>query len=218
MSKKRIPETKNGIQGELNVQIYDTMQRRLRDKGWISTDQIIKAGINNGIALEIGPGPGYLGLEWLKKTAGSRLIAVEISNDMIEIARKNVSEYNLNERAIYVQADAQSLPFENNHFDAVFSTSSLHEWSNPEKIMTEIYRVLKKEGKFFISDFRRDLSFLIRWFLYLAAKPKKIRPGLITSLNAAYTKDEIELIIKKTDFIDFSVKTNPMAMVITGKK
>ena len=70
MLKERIPETKIGIQGEINVQIYDTMQRRLRDKGWMSTDQIIETGINSGIVLEVGPGPGYLGLEWLKKTTG----------------------------------------------------------------------------------------------------------------------------------------------------
>ena len=218
MVKKRILETESGIQGELNVQMYDTMQRRLKDKGWIATDQIIKAGINNGIVLEIGPGPGYLGLEWLNKTTGTRLNAIEISPDMIEIANKNAKGYNLSDRATYITGDAQSLPFEDNYFDAVFANGSLHEWSNPEKIFTEIYRVLKKEGKFFITDFRRDLSFLIRWFLYLAAKPKEIRPGLITSLNASYIKDEIKTIIKKSDFKDFSIKTNPMGLVITGKK
>ena len=68
MPKSRIVETENGIQGELNVQMYDTMQRHLRDRGWIETNALIKSGITKGKALEIGPGPGYLGLEWLKKT------------------------------------------------------------------------------------------------------------------------------------------------------
>jgi hypothetical protein len=49
------------------------MQRRLRDKGWIATEEIIACGINLGLALGIGPGLGYLGLEWLKKTADHQL-------------------------------------------------------------------------------------------------------------------------------------------------
>jgi hypothetical protein len=39
----------------------------MRDKGWMETDLILKLGIQHGLALEVGPGPGYLGLEWLKK-------------------------------------------------------------------------------------------------------------------------------------------------------
>jgi len=66
MTKARLIETDQGIQGDFNVNIYDQMQRRLRDKGWIETKDIIKSGITKGLALEVGPGPGYLGLEWLK--------------------------------------------------------------------------------------------------------------------------------------------------------
>ncbi len=41
------------------------MQRSLRDRGWIETKLLIDHGFSKGHALEIGPGPGYLGLEWL---------------------------------------------------------------------------------------------------------------------------------------------------------
>ena len=60
--------------------------------------KIIKAGINKGLALEIGPGPGYLGLEWLKKTSETRLIGIEISTDMIKIATRNSKQYQLEDR------------------------------------------------------------------------------------------------------------------------
>jgi hypothetical protein len=36
-TKPRIVETDQGIQGEFNVHAYDTMQRHLRDRGWIET-------------------------------------------------------------------------------------------------------------------------------------------------------------------------------------
>jgi hypothetical protein len=35
MSKPRRPETNVGIQGTLTVGLYDKMQRRLRDRGWL---------------------------------------------------------------------------------------------------------------------------------------------------------------------------------------
>ena len=78
MVKPRIIETDHGIQGEYDIEIYDQMMRRMRDKGWIETNLILKAGITQGLVLEMGPGPGYLGLEWLKKTEGTSLRALEI--------------------------------------------------------------------------------------------------------------------------------------------
>ena len=73
MTRPRVTETDQGIQGEFTVNLYNQMQRRLRDKGWIETKDIIKSGITKGLALEIGPGPGYLGLEWLKNTQGTSI-------------------------------------------------------------------------------------------------------------------------------------------------
>ena len=61
MTKNRIVETDSGITGEFNTQMYDIMMRNMRDKGWIETNLILKEGISSGLALEIGPGPGYLG-------------------------------------------------------------------------------------------------------------------------------------------------------------
>ena len=67
MTKPRVPETDSGIQGVDIVAMYDQMQRTLRDKGWMETGDLLKSGITGGHALEIGYGPGYLGLEWLSR-------------------------------------------------------------------------------------------------------------------------------------------------------
>ena len=69
MVKPRISETDQGITGEFNTQMYDIMMRNMRDKGWIETNLIIKEGIYTGMALEIGPGPGYLGQRWWRLSA-----------------------------------------------------------------------------------------------------------------------------------------------------
>ena len=217
MTKARVPETDSGIQGEFNVQIYDQMMRRLRDRGWIETDAILASGINHGLALEIGPGPGYLGLEWLSKTEATQLKGLDISSDMVQVAEANATEYGfLTTRASYTVSNARSLPFEAESFDAVFSNGSLHEWESPVLIFNEIVRVLKPGGRYFVSDMRRDMPFFIRWFLLFSAKPREIRPGLTTSINAAYTQMEIEEILRKTDMRDFKVKQGMIGYEITG--
>jgi hypothetical protein len=43
MPTPRVTETDQGIQGEFTVNLYDQMQKRLRNKGWIETKDIIKS-------------------------------------------------------------------------------------------------------------------------------------------------------------------------------
>jgi len=216
--KPRVIETDEGIQGDFNVTIYDKMQRRLRDKGWIETNSIIAFGIDSGLALEIGPGPGYLGLEWLKKTTNTNLKCVEISPDMIKIAEKNAREYHFIDRVEYKEGKAEVVPFSDNMFDAVFSNGSLHEWPDPMKAFNEIYRVLKRGGKFFISDLRRDMNSFMAFLLKINSQPKEIRPGLISSINAAYTKEEIVVLLNKTPLKNAIVSKSMIGIEIKGDK
>lgn len=218
MGKARVKETDQGIQGESNVEIYDRMLRRLRDKGWLDTKQILQSGIVAGHALEIGPGPGYLGLEWLKATRNSRLTGLDISVDMIGAAKKNAGEYGFEDRAAYIESDAQKMPFEDETFDAVFSNGSLHEWAEPGIILDEIYRVLKPGGKYHLSDLRRDMNPLMKWLLKKATRPKEIVPGLVTSINAAYTADEVRKLTAASKLNVFVVRRSAIGLSISGSK
>jgi ubiquinone/menaquinone biosynthesis C-methylase UbiE len=218
MVKPRIVETDEGIQGELDVQTYNTMMRSLRDKGWMETGHIITSGITHGLALEIGPGPGYLGLEWLKKTEGTMLLAVEISPEMTKIAERNAREYGLEGRVKYVKGDAHQIPFDDKIFDGVFTNGSLHEWSQPIRVFDEVYRVLKPGAKYFIGDMRRDMNPFVKQFMKLMAKPKEIRPGFVSSINASYTTDEIRSVLDQSNLKESVVAKTFMGFEITGVK
>ena len=218
MVKPRIIETGEGIQGDFDVRIYDQMMRRMRDKGWIETREILKAGITNGLALEVGPGPGYLGLEWLKKTTGTSLKAVEISPAMIEIGRRNAGEYGLSQRVEYVKGDASKIPFDDNLFDGAFTNGSLHEWADPGAVFKEIRRVLKPGGKYLVRDLRRDMHPFVKWFMQAVTKPKEIRPGLRSSIAAAYLVEEIEALLHGCIPEGYRVEKKAMGLIITGTK
>ena len=219
MVMKRIPETDHGIQGAYSVELFNQFAKYMRDKGWIETKSMIDSGITGGEVLEIGPGPGIKGLEWLKHTSGTRLTALEISLEMIRTAENNAREYGMQDRVCYVNGNATiKMPFQDNAFDAAFSNGSLHEWEFPERVFEEIYRVLRPGGKLFVSDLRRDINPLMRKLIKMSTKPREMIPGFITSLNASYTIDEIKAILNKTGIKNFSVRKEPVGLSVTAGK
>ncbi len=218
MVKQRIIETNEGIQDKLTVEVFDQFARNMRDKGWNNVDSFIKAGITEGKALEIGPGPGYIGLEWLKRCPSATLIGCEISSEMIKLAEKNARDYGFEERVNYVEGNGMDMPFPQASFDGVFSNGSLHEWEDPVRVFQEIYRVLKPEGIFCITDMRRDVNPLIKWPIYFSTWPKEIRPGFLTSYHAAYTVDEIKTLLGRSSFQNAAVSKEFFGLCITGRK
>jgi len=218
MTKPRIPETDHGIQGEVTVAHYDQMQRRLRDRGWIETRALLQSGITRGHALEIGPGPGYLGLEWLKLTQGTTLTGLDVSPDMQALATRNAQTYGLAGRAQYQPGSCDNLPFADNTFDAVFSNGSLHEWATPCRAFDEIWRVLKPGGLYFISDLRRDMSRVIRAFLWISVQPASIRPWLLTSIDAAYTAQELSSLSEETLLNHAGISADAFGVSFSGVK
>jgi len=219
MTKNRIPETNEGIQGEFDVKEYNLFARGMRDRGWQETNTIIKSGIDRGVVLEIGPGPGYIGLEWLKKTRHSTLVGLEISKNMIELAQKNAGEYGFGaERIKYAQGNAMEMSFADGAFDGVFSSGSLHEWEDPVRIFSEIHRVLKPGGHYCICDLRRDLSFIVKWFFTISIKQPAMKHGLKTSLQASYTRAELEKLAAASPLKEATVKANLFGITLFGVK
>lgn len=218
MLKERKPETNEGIQNTFDVLDYDEMQKNFSKKKWFATDSIIKSGVNRGNCLEVGPGPGYLGIDWLKKTSETILTALEISKTMIEVAEKNCKDAGIGERAEYISGNASKMPFENDRFDGIFTNGSLHEWEEPEKVISEIYRVLKPGAKFFIGDLKRNLNPVLIKMMKMGVKNRSMKRGLETSVGAAYTKPELEEMMRKSPFAKFHVNEDAFGIEIVGEK
>jgi len=192
------------------------MQRRLRDRGWLETRGVLAHGVDRGHALEIGPGPGYLGLEWLRSTADTTLTGVDISPDMVALATRNAAELGLDQRATYRLGSGQHIPFGDSAFDSVFSAGSLHEWDDPLLVLAEASRVLKPGGSALVLDMRRDVAAPLRWFMFANAGSSEMRAGLKNSIAAAYTPGELRDLVSGC-VLDWSVEATAsgVAMYMT---
>ena len=90
--------------------------------------------------LELGCGEG-IDSSRLAKT-GARITAVDISSNLIEIAKQNSGLKNVEFRI----SDVDDLPFQDDYFDAVVGNSILHHLELDDSLK-EIRRVLEKGGK-----------------------------------------------------------------------
>lgn len=101
----------------------------------------IKKKLNRGMTvLELACGTGLLSVQ----LAGSvkLLEATDFSEDMIRQAKTKSHSSRLH----FSVQDATDLPYTDETFDAVVISNALHIMSNPEKALSEIKRVLKKDG------------------------------------------------------------------------
>ncbi len=216
MGNTRVIETNEGIQNEVTVEMFDVFARKMRDKGWNGVDGMITSGIIGGDLLEIGPGPGYVGLELAKKIHPVSLTGCEISSAMIRIAERNAGEYGISAR--YVRSNCMDMPFENESFDSVISNGSMHEWENPIRTFDEIHRVLRTGGRYCITDLCRDVSPVKKAMVYFSTQPKEMRPGLVSSINAAYTISEITELLRHSKLCNAKVSREFFGLCIAGQK
>jgi len=98
---------------------------------------------SEGSILDIGTGPGWLLLKMHEISPELKLTGVDISPSMVAKARSNIAAAGFSQKIEILKADAVRLPFDDDSFDIVASTGSIHHWKNPVAGLNEVYRVLK---------------------------------------------------------------------------
>ena len=104
---------------------------------------------------------------------------LEMSELMFQEARQINRNYVSQKQAFFTVYDGNTIPFEDNAFNKVFTVNTIYFWQEPEKLLLEIYRVLQPKGILCITfaeeSFMKQLPFTqFEFELYSTEKAEKL--------------------------------------------
>jgi ubiquinone/menaquinone biosynthesis C-methylase UbiE len=153
-----------------------------------------------GRALDIGTGPGQIVIKLAGKLPRWGFVGVDRSPGMIAQARTNLAAVGdgVSARVQFEIADGNRLPLSDRSFDLVMCNSVLHHIAEPEKLLSEIARLVTTDGAVLLRDLRRPNRLAyplhVRWHgrNYSGEMLRLYRD----SVCAAYTEPELERMLK----------------------
>lgn len=107
--------------------------------------------------LDLGCGTGRLLNRLVTQFPHLRGTGLDLSASMLRIARRQKYP---GSRLIFIQGNAESLPFADGQFDAVFNTLSFLHYPKPKQVFSEVSRILHPGGHFYLVDptFRKQTA------------------------------------------------------------
>jgi len=104
------------------------------------------------VVLDLGSGAGFDCFLAAQRVGESgKVIGVDMTEEMIERAKENAEKYNY-KNVEFRLGEIEKLPVEDNSIDVAISNCVINLVPGKEKAFREIYRVLKRDGKMYLSD------------------------------------------------------------------
>jgi len=90
-----------------------------------------------------------------------QVVGIDVSDGMIRQARAASKDF---ENILYVWGSSQQIPWEENFFDKVLSVESFYYYSDQDRALTELFRVMAPRGRLFILiNLYRDNPYSLQW-------------------------------------------------------
>ncbi len=80
-----------------------------------------------------------------------RIVGVEILGKYRDEAEQLARKYGMEDKFEFVCADASKTPFEDETFDTIIMNDAMEHVDEPEKVLEECYRILKKNGRLYLN-------------------------------------------------------------------
>ncbi|MDT3397721.1 methyltransferase domain-containing protein [Streptomyces sp. B1866] len=118
------------------------------------TDHLIgKLGdVSGGRVLDVGCGSGKPAVQLARSTSAAEVVGVTISTVQVERATALARRAGVADRVRFECADAMSLPFPDESFDAVWALECMHHMPSQAQVLGEIARVLRPGGRLAVMD------------------------------------------------------------------
>lgn len=151
--------------------------------------------------LELGHGNAGHATFVFEQAENLKYYGLEISELMFREARQINRNFVSQKQAFFSLYEGNKIPFEDDFFNKIFTVNTLYFWQEPQKLLLEIYRVLKPGGTFCLTfaeeSFMKQLPFTqFEFELYSTEKAEKC---LVKSpFKIAYTETLTEKVKSKT--------------------
>ena len=143
--------------------------------------------------LELGCGPGFYACRLAAELRHLETTGIDLSHNLIERAKTRARSLRLT-NCKFQYADAHELPFESNSIDAIVVSRLFLIVRDKERVVREIFRVLKPSGRCFIAEptsgFRTRMPLALMWML----------SRLTTSPAGKYREPQQADVMNKDDF------------------
>jgi ubiquinone/menaquinone biosynthesis C-methylase UbiE len=203
-----------GMEGSV-ARWYEKNTRKSMDEFRKEAERLKAFLPDGGDVLEVAPGPGFLAIEMARDNR-IRVTGLDISKTFVELARKNAAEEHV--RVDFRLGNAAQMPFADKSFDLLICRAAFKNFSEPERALKEMRRVLRPGGTGVIIDLRRDASMTD---VKHAVESMHLGPvnRMLTTLTfrlmllkRAYTKEELENMLDRAGFKTVEVRTNEIGM------
>lgn len=112
--------------------------------------------------LDVATGTGDFALEAVKLLNPAKVIGIDISQGMLDVAKEKIAKKQLQHQLEVQLGDSEQLHFEADTFDAVTVAFGVRNFENLEKGLGDICRVLKPGGKAVILEFSKPKTFPVK--------------------------------------------------------
>ncbi len=110
----------------------------------------LKGGITGKDVLEVGSGRGGGAIHLAGALQPASYIGLDLAQSAVDLA----NEMNPHSNLKFIQGSAESIPLDDDSKDVVLNVESCHAYGNVDKFLSEVKRVLKKDGYLLLVDFR----------------------------------------------------------------
>lgn len=113
--------------------------------------------------LDVATGTGDLAIAMARRIRGVQVLGVDLSEQMLEVARDKIAGRGLEDRVILDRGDAECLELGNGVVDVATVAFGVRNFENLEAGLRELARVVKPGGKVVILELSRPRNRLFRW-------------------------------------------------------
>lgn len=213
---------------EAAADYYDALARKIAPELYKGFVEAVAQRLDSGRILDVGTGPGYVPIEIARRNKEVFIDGIDLTRNFKRIGERNAAEAGVSARVHFEVGDATRMRFEDGSYDMVISTGAMHHWKHPDRVLNEMWRVLKRGGEAWILDPNKECS-KEEWNTFLDKIIRLsgvgffgrlwLRYGVSQEIKwSCYSRAQIEDMVRVSYFGGCDIQIHGVYMIIRLKK